>query len=95
MTPTDIRTALASAAQQTQERILLRQLHAHITSYLATHDPYWLQAALDRCDAGERRGGASAETFRRARAKVQLYEATGRTRMLESVLELTKGDKHD
>lgn len=83
MTPSDITTALQSTTTATQERIILRQAHDHIRDYLATHDPRWLTAAIERCTAGERRGGEMVETFRRLKARVQICQATGREWLLE------------
>ncbi len=90
MTPSDITTALQSTTTATQERIILRQAHDHIRDYLATHDPRWLDSAIERCTAGERRGGEKVETFWRLRARVQLFEATGLRRLLTEAIDTSE-----
>jgi hypothetical protein len=88
MTPTTILAAMSAKTTATQERVILSQVCAEVEQYLLTRDSRWLTEAIERCDAGEQRGGECAEMFRVARAKVQVYRISGDERLLEQVLEM-------
>ncbi len=95
MTPTAIIHALESHTLATQERTILHQIAAKLRQYQLDHSPHWLTEILSRCDAGIGRQGECEETFRRVKAKVEIFRICGDERLLTEVLELTKGDEHD
>jgi hypothetical protein len=93
MTPTSIIHALESHTLATQERVILSQIAAKLEAYRLDHSPHWLTEILSRCDAGIGRQGECEETFRRVKAKVEIFRICGDERLLTGVLEMKERDE--